>query len=123
MAKNFNLDAFVRNALRRIFGRTPFHRGALERVKRVEYKGKRKYCWYTCAHCGEEYPRKFVHVDHIDPVVDVNRGPESLEIYVQRLFTDNLQILCKNCHKAKSTAENKVRREARGHRKKKASAV
>lgn len=67
---------------------------------------------YRCNGCKEVFPRKYTAVDHIIPVVGIE-GIRSWDEYMTRLFcpVDNLQVLCKDCHKAKSNTESKERRK------------
>lgn len=58
---------------------------------------------YKCAGCGKDYPQSGVQVDHITPIgkdLDWNE-------FIERLFceADNLQVLCKTCHKLKTKEE------------------
>ncbi len=54
-----------------------------------------------CRSCDLVYPPRFLNVDHIVPLID--GGTDVL---------DNLQILCVDCHRLKTTAEARARREA-----------
>lgn len=73
---------------------------------------------YLCAHCNGRFGPKEIDVDHILPVIPLN-GSKSFDEIIPRLFcdSDNLQVLCKPCHKTKSKAENKLRFEYRKLRK------
>lgn len=64
---------------------------------------------YVCNVCKEEFTSKDVEVDHINPVVDVVDGFLDWNEYIKRLYCgkDNLQILCKTCHRKKSKTERK----------------
>lgn len=73
--------------------------------------------FYLCEGCKEEIPAKKregvarvdnVFVDHIKPVVDPDIGFEDWNKYIEGLFCekDNLQVLCKDCHKEKTKEEN-----------------
>ena len=54
-----------------------------------------------------------MHIDHIDPVVDPERGFVDWDIYIARLFcsAENLQLLCEPCHKTKTDREREIRKE------------
>lgn len=71
----------------------------------------RKAKLYTCASCARLFTAKGVEVDHIEPVVDPKTGFTTWDNYISRLFcsTDNLQVLCKPCHKLKTLSEKKSR--------------
>jgi hypothetical protein len=82
--------------------------------------------WYLCAECKEEVPTTTVNkekrkrennviVDHIDPIVPTT-GWVSWDHCIDRMFCelDNLQVLCRACHKVKcaeESAERKIKRE------------
>ena len=60
---------------------------------------------YRCAICSGEFTSTNVQVDHIVPIgrdLDWNT-------FIEALFCekDNLQVLCKSCHKEKTKSENK----------------
>jgi hypothetical protein len=50
-----------------------------------------------------------VFVDHIDPVIDPEKGFESWDRVIERMFceTEGLQVLCRACHKEKTSDERK----------------
>lgn len=71
-----------------------------------------------CAECENIFPRKETDVDHINPKIPVT-GPVYLsngwldfnslrESYL--VTRDELQVLCKVCHKRKTKKENEKRR-------------
>lgn len=99
---------YVIAALRRIW------RWSLERkevLKNAESNGK-----YTCSGCSKQYLRKNVAVDHVIPVVEVSKGFQGWDVYIDRLFcpSGNLQVLCKNkCHKQKTKQEMSDRRKVK----------
>jgi hypothetical protein len=66
---------------------------------------------YKCAGCEKEFPGKLVAADHIEPVVDPSKGFVSWDVFIDRLLceVDGYQILCKNCHDAKTAEERIVR--------------
>lgn len=68
--------------------------------------------WWICELCGQE--REKVDVDHKIPIVRPADGWISWDHYIANRFVesaDALQILCVDCHKAKSKEENARRRE------------
>ena len=111
------LKPYIQNVLRRAYSRTSFYKNALNAARRPIKDGRYRV-GYECAHCGNVFPRKLVQVDHIDPVIPVDKLPIylSYDEYVARLFTDALQILCKSCHSVKSAGENAIRREHKKER-------
>lgn len=61
---------------------------------------------YKCAMCIGWFSGSDIDVDHITPVA--NTKPENFDdfvYYLGRLHTNNLQILCKPCHKLKTKHE------------------
>ena len=62
-----------------------------------------------CAKCDQLFNQSEIEVDHIEPVGKLFDWPpnESFLKWLRRLFcdVDNLQCLCKNCHKDKSRQE------------------
>jgi 5-methylcytosine-specific restriction endonuclease McrA len=76
--------------------------------------GPRGGKYYTCAICGKAFPPSNVQVDHVDPVIPVDRAATDMswDELINRVFTteDNLQVICKPDHKKKSALENKERR-------------
>lgn len=79
--------------------------------KKVNSKTKRASKHYKCAGCGEGFPQAQVEVDHKEPVVDPKTGFISWDIFISRLFCEkeNLQVLCKDCHKIKTKKERNVK--------------
>jgi len=98
---------FTVNALRRASWKWSAFSVAKIRARRS--RGK-----YECAECNALFGPKLIEVDHIVPVVPIT-GWDNLEKYVERhlVTPDQLQVLCKKCHTAKSALENAARREAR----------
>ena len=71
---------------------------------------------YKCEGCGTVFKLRDVHVDHIKPVIDPDKGWEGVQMFVQRLFcpSSELQVLCIDvCHAKKTETENKKRRETK----------
>lgn len=98
--------SYVLAALRRIQRWSPEHKQARETAK----VGKDLY---RCAKCGIPQPRKETAVDHIFPVIDPSIGFFDWNTLFRRMFcpANELQVLCKTCHKGKSNAENVIRRK------------
>ena len=61
-----------------------------------------------------EVRAKDTFVDHIEPVVDPEKGFEGWDTYIERLFVerDGLQVLCRECHSLK-TKEERARRNGK----------
>lgn len=85
---------------------------------------------YKCDGCGEVVPptiydeekRKRVNntfVDHVTPIVDPAVGFVSWDQIIDRMYcdSDNLQLLCKKCHKEKSQEEINIAKARRASEK------
>ena len=57
-----------------------------------------------------------MEVDHIKPVVDPVQGFQTWDLFINNLYceSENLQAICKPCHKEKTLKEKKKRN---AHRK------
>lgn len=66
---------------------------------------------HLCNECNEL--SKKVHVDHIDPVVPLDKklADMNLNEYANRVHNLPCQVLCEPCHKLKSKNENKLRKK------------
>ena len=108
--------AFIISALRAYMRRFPPKWKALDEAKvgkRVNKRSGRLAEHYLCASCGGFFVARDVQVDHINPVVDPQTGFEDWWTYMDRLYceVDNLQVLCKECHKEKTNEERKERKK------------
>lgn len=120
-AKERNL---LKGVMRRLFGRSEVRRSVIDKAIIKGYKDpKRKAVkfWVKCEECGKLEAKSNVQVDHRTPLVPLDKSLEDMswDEVVDRLWCDedNLQIICKPCHIAKSKAENKIRRENKKGRK------
>ena len=81
---------------------------------------------YKCDGCGTEVPPttydedkrkrvKNIFVDHVIPIIDPAVGFTTWDECIERMFcdSDNLQLLCKECHSGKSQEEIEVAKERR----------
>ncbi len=80
---------------------------------------------YECSHCGkvgqatlpplegQKRRRNNAAVDHIDPVVCPDTGFVDWNTYIERMFLeeDGYQVLCWECHHAKTNDERKRRKK------------
>ena len=107
--------SFVTSALRAASRRWPPKYKALKEafVGRKENKKTGKLAMhYKCAKCKKQFVAADVQVDHIFPVVDPKTGFVSWDLFIDRIFCEieNLQVMCKPCHKVK-TEEEKLERK------------
>jgi 5-methylcytosine-specific restriction endonuclease McrA len=108
--------AFIISALRAYMKRFPPKWKALKAAslgRLINKRSGRLAEHYRCAECLEPFVARDVQVDHINPVVDPAKGFEDWPTYMERLYceADNLQVLCKPCHKDKTNAERKERKK------------
>lgn len=94
---------FIRSALRKAWVKYPVRYDVLKASRRP-YKGldKRRKWEYQCNYCKNWFKSTGVQVDHIKECGSL-KTYEDLPRFVQTLFCekDNLQTLCKKCHKDK----------------------
>lgn len=122
----YNQNSAIRSALRRTFSRSPI-------VREVLMDGRRevpKYCkdgtrakkdsvQYQCQVCGEWVGSTCIEVDHINSVIDNEKGFENWETFIERLFCskENLQRICDDCHDKKTAAERDIAKARRKREK------
>ena len=73
-------------------------------------KDPNKPGWSICE--AKSCSVQLIEVDHVKPVIKPEDGFKGWDKYYESKFVqeDVLQGLCHDCHKAKTQAENKVRR-------------
>ena len=108
--------SFVTSALRAASRRWPPKNKALKEafVGRKENKKTGKLAMhYKCAKCKKHFVAADVQVDHIHPVVDPKVGFIGWDSFIDRIFCEieNLQVLCKPCHKVKTEKEKAERKK------------
>lgn len=66
--------------------------------------------FHKCAMCRNTFHYKQVERDHIEPMIRLS-GFTDWHDLIQKLlpYSEGYQILCKNCHKAKTLLENSQR--------------
>lgn len=104
--------SFVKSALRGASRRWPPKYETLNASLvgvRTNIRTGRKAKHFTCARCAGEFVACDVQVDHIKPIIDPEVGFTSWDDVVNKMFCEkeNLQVLCKDCHK-KKTAEERL---------------
>lgn len=97
---------FIRSALRAAYNRYPPKYETLKKAKvgkQVNLVTGRIAEHYKCAECDGLFSLKNVEVDH---KIDAGslKSFEDLPLFVKRLFcsSDDLQVLCKPCHRNKT---------------------
>ena len=81
--------------------------------KQVNAKTGKMAMHYKCAECKDLFVATDVQVDHIKPVVDPKKGFVSWDVYINRMFCEieDLQVMCKPCHKVKTDSEKLERKK------------
>ena len=107
--------SFVTSALRAASRRWPPKYKALKEAfvgRKLNAKTGKLAMHYTCAACKKLYVATDVQVDHIKPVVDPKKGFVSWDVYINRMFCEieDLQVMCKPCHKVKTDSEKLERK-------------
>ena len=104
----------IKGAIRQLFTRNVICRDVLDNAVHATVRGVRGGKQYTCNKCKKTFSQKDVQVDHISPVVPLNKTLNDMDYneIVSAIFCDisNLQVLCKPCHKMKTKKENNMRR-------------
>lgn len=99
--------SFIRSALRKAWMKYPLKFKTLSANRRV-YNGedKRTKWEYQCRSCSGWFRGKDVIVDHIYPAGKLKEFSD-LPQFTSTLFCscDNLQVLCKECHRIKTKEE------------------
>ena len=104
----------IRGGLRLVFRRSKSHKMARDKARVNLHEGKYKNgrdkigVWYKCRHCQELFKAKDIEVDH---VIEIGKFDGDWNRLVDSMFCgpDNLQVLCKDCHKEKTKQFNKTR--------------
>lgn len=87
-------------------------KNAAKTEKKINEASGRLAQHYQCVNCKKEYTSTNIEVDHIQPVVDPDKGFTTWDDYISRLFCDEqgLQVLCNTCHDEKSSKEQSKRK-------------
>jgi hypothetical protein len=111
----------IDKAIRKSFNQNSLEMALVLQQGKSNEVGPRGGSRYCCRGCNQLFGRNDIFVDHCSPVVPVNISMASmtLQMYYERCFTtaDNLQLLCKLCHKNKTSAEATERAKFRKLRK------
>lgn len=103
----------IKGTIRRLFTRCPRTREVLKGAVHPTKKGVRGGKRFVCNICKGDFPQKDVRVDHITPVIPLDKTVHDLSYdeLVHNIFCgeDNLQVLCVHCHKKKTAKERRKR--------------
>lgn len=107
--------SFIVSALRAASRRWPPKYKALKEAfvgRKINSKTGKMAMHYKCTGCKKQFVAADVQVDHIHPVVDPKKGFISWDVFIERMFVEieNLQVLCKPCHKIKTDKEKLERK-------------
>lgn len=107
-------ESFVKSVLRAGSRKWPPKYKVLNEAKcgkRINEASGRTAEHYTCAVCGNAFPAKHVVVDHVEPVIPIT-GFSEWDTIIRRMYcpAENLQVVCKPCHKIKTKQENEERK-------------
>ncbi len=108
--------SFVTSALRAASRRWPPKFKALKEAfvgRKTNKKTGKLAMHYKCAKCKKHFVATDVQVDHVLPVVDPKVGFVGWDSFIDRIFCEieNLQVLCKPCHKVKTEEEKAERKK------------
>jgi 5-methylcytosine-specific restriction endonuclease McrA len=95
--------SFIRSALRLAWQKYPVKWQVKKAASRPsQLDDKRTKFEYQCSGCGEWFKGVDCEVDHIQPAGEL-KAYDDLPCFVRNLFceADNLQVLCKTCHKTR----------------------
>ena len=111
----WNLHSQIKGALRRVMSRSPMVKECREQSVHAINKGPRGGKQFVCVACGGCFSGNNIQIDHINPVVPVDKSLQEMTWtqLVKRMFcsTNNLQVLCLDCHKLKTKQERELRKE------------
>ena len=129
----YNSNSAIRSAIRRAFSRSPVVQDVMKAARSTEPKynkdgslSRKPHVWYTCAECKRKFKGTEVAADHIDPVIEISKGFQGWDVFVERLGwekPENLQVICSyklkyvkthgdvpSCHYVKTQAERIARK-------------
>jgi 5-methylcytosine-specific restriction endonuclease McrA len=111
MAKKEKTEAqklgFYKRALREAWNKSPMKWKAYRRALL-------RPAWVKCEKCAKETYYKMAEIDHIIPVGSITCEADVPALAARMNCTaEGLQVLCEECHKAKSKVDNKNTREGK----------
>lgn len=121
--------SLIKGKINSIFSRSELRRSIIQEavISHSDESRPRVKTWFKCALCGKPEAKSYAEVDHITPKIRISETFDTMNLddYIDRVWCNpsNLQVVCKPCHRLKSTEENKLRRKYRrsknGNRSKK----
>lgn len=116
-------NSFIKSALRSASQRWPPKFEAMNEACIGAQKNKktgRLAKHYKCNNCKKAFPATDIQLDHINPVVDPDKGFVTWDELIIRMFCerDGYQVLCKPCHQEKSAKEKTLRKSVADAKKK-----
>ena len=98
----------IKATLRQVSRYMPQKKVCRDNAIHLTEKGVRGGNLYMCSICGLCFKINEIEVDHIEPVMPLDRDIVDWNEYISRLFceVEGLQVLCKDCHQIKSNEEN-----------------
>lgn len=94
------------SSIRQAFRHSDIYKRKIENARIETLEGPR----YICNICKMPFKKIELQVDHIDPIMPLDGSPLMRDVLIERIWTNNIQILDKSCHVKKSTFENKQRK-------------
>lgn len=106
----------IKGALRRVFSRSELRQSVVQesKVEITNPERPRVKKWSLCSLCKNPTATYQIEVDHLSPVIPLDKTLEimSWDELIDRIWCpkENLQGICKDCHKLKTKLEAKQRR-------------
>lgn len=113
-AKAYDVFMRIRGALRLIHSRSPMRR---EAIKKVTVENEEGVKVFVCVKCNKQWPVQMADLDHEPPLGALTSffgeaGVGDLASWAHNLFYGPVQVICKLCHRKKTTAQRKERKPA-----------
>lgn len=115
-----NITRYITQGIRKAFKLSDKHKSIqlAARVEKPKYNkdgklSKKPSVYYRCNECKGLAKSTNINVDHIEPVIPLNKKLNEMTIneYTSRVLNLACQLLCKPCHKSKSKIENSQRKK------------
>lgn len=102
--------AWLRGGLRRaVWEKNPIKLETIKQ-KRVRIPGKKEGTTRygcECVLCGGSFPQSQIQVDHLEGNIPLRKWDDVMRFVAHMAVPEELQVVCKGCHKIKSHAEKK----------------